>query len=392
MKHTILISLVSLLVVSACNSQRQQGKYQSYYKDSFQEEYLNGPVKTIKGVRIYLFDRKSISRDSMDLYGSGMRQAILGGTIGYIEFDKYGIKRKWYGLDSVQEALWPPEKTRSRKKIGGFRYASIYKYFEEDQQIKATYKQEMPIQKFVFNPYRVHLNNYFYRLYHFVVKKDSTAKEHTRAFRYQLNNDGTVHKEIGLTFWDHDLNGIKDRETTRYTATYNYNNKGQLISKNFDISSVPILPDHDGQGVDFTNSEEYEPYEEYTYDESGNFTSVYMYTYEDPEKRRMVFSEEYRYNDQNKLIWMRRRATPISLMVSKHMRRTNVFEFNDKGRVKKIIAYDNDEKTIHATYSIKYWDYDAYDNWTKCYFYFGDEKEPFAEVNRIIEYYKEEKE
>ena len=385
MKQLLYISIVVLLLLS-CSSPKQKGKYASYYKESFQEEFLKGPVKTTKGVLTYLVNTEETPKDSMHLYSAAIFLDIYGGSAGYKEYDKYGTIRKWYGLDSLQQPLLGPDQTRIVRKKGN-RYIHIYTYFEEDIQKKIQYKQQTPIKKYVFNPYRVYMNTYTYQPYDFKVKKDSTAKELIKAFRYILNSDGTPHQEKSIALWDKNLDGIVDKEIFDYEAIYNYNSEHQLISKNFKISTTSYIPDHFTKGVDFTMTD-YEPYETYTYDVAGNLTSVFMYTYEDPEKRKMVFSEEYKYNDQHKLVWMRRRATPITMMGNKHMRRTNVFEFNSKGQVAKIIAYENDEKTIHATYAIRYSDYDNYDNWKHCEFYLNDREKPYAEVNRIIEYYK----
>ena len=189
-------------------------------------------------------------------------------------------------------------------------YVYIEKYFKDDVTKKLEYRQQFPLKKHVFNPYRVHLNYYSYQPYYFYVKKDSTAKRQTRAYRYRLNSDGLIKQEIGVTLWDRNLDDTIEEEKVRYKANYNYNEKNQLISKNYtELGHVPGLPDHD---VQFYDTGYKTPFEEYTYDERGNLTSFRLYTDEDKSKRRIVAKEEYKYNEQNNLIWKRKWATFVT--------------------------------------------------------------------------------
>ena len=60
----------------------------------------------------------------------------------------------------------------------------------------------------------------------------------------------------------------------------------------------------------------------------------------------------------------------------------------NKQEVVKVISYENDEKTVHATYNLKYSGHDTYDNWTQCYLYLNNSKKPYGESNRILNYYE----
>ena len=75
------------------------------------------------------------------------------------------------------------------------------------------------------------------------------------------------------------------------------------MKKRVRVRVFHLFPDY---GLDFSMTN-YKPYEEYTYDEAGNLTSVYVYTFQDPTKHALVFSEEYKYDANNNLIWLRRR-------------------------------------------------------------------------------------
>lgn len=385
MKHTVAFSLLSLLIFSSCTSQQQKEKYASYFKNTWQEQYLNGPVKMQRQVCDFYKPWETIPKDSLQMFKAGF-SVLPVGDFGYREFDSLGITTKFHPLIGRLNLSVPYDSAVVKHKEGNI-YVYIEKYFKDDVTKKVEYRQQFPIKKHVFNPYRVHLNYYSYQPYHFYVKKDSTAKMITKAYRYELNSKGAIKQEIGVTLWDRNLDDTIEEEKVRYKANYNYNEKNQLISKNYsELARVPYFPDHDAEFYDTGYKTDFEAY---TYDERGNLTSFRLYTDEDKSKRRIVAKEEYKYNEQNNLIWKRKWAT---FVYGNHFKLINDLEFNEKGEVAKVTTFENDGKTVHLWYRFEYFGYDEYDNWTGFFVYLKDSKEPFAEVNRIIEYYKEEKE
>ena len=65
MKHTVAFSLLSLLIFSSCTSQQQKEKYASYFKNTWQEQYLNGPVKMQRQVCDFYKPWETIPKDSL---------------------------------------------------------------------------------------------------------------------------------------------------------------------------------------------------------------------------------------------------------------------------------------------------------------------------------------
>jgi YD repeat-containing protein len=191
--------------------------------------------------------------------------------------------------------------------------------------------------------------------------------------------------------WDIDLDSKIDMTEHYYTVDYVYNDKDQLIKKVFKLQLKTYTDSYDLPDHDLTIEKTKEtPIETYTYDDAGNLTSVY--TYLNPEKTVLAYSEDYFYNDNNQLVrLLRRKATGMMGAFNRHFKRLNEFFFNDKGDVIQINSYENDEKTIHATYFYEYSGYDKYDNWTHMEMRIKDvpTKEPTMVADRIIEYYEE---
>jgi hypothetical protein len=223
-----------------------------------------------------------------------------------------------------------------------------------------------------------------------MVKKDSSYKEVNHEYTYDFNSNRIL-KESSYSVFDHNLDGIPDKEVPNYFASYIYNNKDQLVSKTFDMSKTwwgegVLMPDHNLQ----LEGGKETPIETYTYDAVGNLTSVY--TYANAAKTVLVHTEDYFYNNNNQLVrLLRRKATGMMGAFNRHFKRLNEFFFNDKGDVIQINSYENDEKTIHATYFYEYSGYDKYYNWTHMEMRIKDvpTKEPTMVADRIIEYYEE---
>lgn len=383
-KQLYILVLVSIsLIQIACKSNKIQGEYSSHYQEVKRKYFFNGPVHNSRSIfMIYDEAKIEISEDSILLYEAIFKIDAIE-NLGYKEFTKEGMQLKHYPLyDSINQTLAHDTLVLVSKK--GYKIRAFKKeYFPKDVAKKLRYKQQFLIKKHVFNPYRVYFNKRTVEPYKVVVKKDSTYKEQTYTYSYKLNKNGTMHQETGKILWDRDLDGVTDKETITFIATYNYNDKNQLVSKDFEFG--PLLSKYPDHGLDFYDTS-YLPKEEYTYDAAGNLTSVYTYTTYEGQKVGLVFSEDYTYDENNNLIKLKRRASG-GLSINRHFKRTNEFFFNEKEEVVKVISYENDEKTVHATYKMEYLGHDIYDNWTKCYHYLNGSKKPYGETNRKFEYY-----
>lgn len=377
---TITLFLIPMLLV-CCKAKTISTRGQSYHNELRDHYHLNGPVKISRAFE-KLYDQDNLNDKEIQLYLVPNR--FVGFGYGsYLEFDRNGTKIKRHGIrDSIYQSL-PNDTIVMKSKRGRKIRMYVYEHFSKDIEEKMKYRQEYPIRKHVFNPYRVYLNTRSYEPYEVFVEKDSSYRKQTEVYEYKLNDDGTIHKGIGKTFWDKNLDNKIDKEAINFIATYHYNKKKQLAKKTFEFVGFPDYPDHD---LEFWGTGKI-PQEEYTYDEKGNLTSVYTYTVKNGKKTGLVFSEDYTYDDNDNLIRLKRRASG-GLSFNKDFKRVNELYFNKNQEVIKLISYENDEKTVHATYKFKYLNHDKYNNWLKCYHYLNDEEKPYAEVNRVFEYYK----
>ncbi|WP_440879553.1 hypothetical protein [Tenacibaculum sp. C7A-26P2] len=82
MKHTVAFSLLSLLIFSSCTSQQQKGKYASYFKNTWQEQYLNGPVKMQRQVFNYAKSKDNLPKDSLYMFNAVFTVLPVGNS-GY---------------------------------------------------------------------------------------------------------------------------------------------------------------------------------------------------------------------------------------------------------------------------------------------------------------------
>ena len=112
---------------------------------------------------------ETMPKYSLQMFKAGF-SVLPVGDFGYREFDSLGIRNKFHGLGGNIN-LSMPHDTAVVKHKDGNEYIYKRKYFKKDIEKKRLYKQEHPIKKHVFNPYRVHLNYYSYQPYHFYVKK-----------------------------------------------------------------------------------------------------------------------------------------------------------------------------------------------------------------------------
>jgi len=385
--YFILISSLCLLI--ACSAPKvSTGKYASIYKDTESEHHLSGPVKIVRS-QMDIYDLESPEfQKNYSLYMTPYGKLSIIGLLGYYKFDRNGIRMASYILrDSLTEPF-PAKGTKDKKTLLKIR---LDVQDTEDIKKKIQFKQNLQPKKFVFNPYRVRYKNWGYTLSNVIVKKDSSYKELTYSYKYILNSNGTIHQEICKELWDKNLDGIVDEKKHNYIAIYHYNDKQQLIRKMYD--AIPYLWYEDHDHLKFESSF---PLEEYTYDEAGNLATVTVNSMVKRSGKVLkeivgYHEEKYFYDENNQLIHKKVDSGHGGGFMNKDWKFYNEFFFTDKQELSKLVSYENDKKTVYATYYLKYKGHDSYDNWTKCYFYFGDEKEPYAEVNRIIEYYKEGK-
>ncbi|MGG6232347.1 hypothetical protein [Tenacibaculum sp. SDUM215027] len=376
----IWVAVLMLSFFYSCTSPKiSTGKYASYYKNSERDYFYNGPVKvTRSSIKIYKI-KDSTFREKYSLYATPYSKLKVIALFGYHKFDKNGIKQVFFAFDSLTQPF-PTGEVKDKRTL-----ARMSKFIQDpvDIKFKLQFKQNLLIKKFVFNPYRVHYINRHYDFYDVIIKKDSSYKRSANAYNYVLNKNGTIHQEKQISIWDNDLDGVIDEKSSGYTATYHYNEKNQLVKKTFNFEDYPYFPDH--SLVNWYRGAE--PHEEYTYDDAGNLTSVRTTDFRRNGKERFTrFLEKYSYNKNNQLIHKKRWAAG-GYSFNKDWKAYNEFFYTNKQEVAKVVAYENDEETVYATYRMEYFGHDEYDNWTKCYFYLNDEEKPYAEVNRIIEYY-----
>ena len=383
MKKKLIFILGIVITMVACKTKAPVTMYSSYYKKAVQRYYFKGPVK--KSRQYYnLYNRDSLLKNKRIYLYNAVNSRTIFGWGGYTEFDKYKTEVKRHSIRDYLSQTLLHDTMVVRSKKGPLIRVYKYAYFDENFDEKRTYKQHTPIKKHVFNPYRVYFNIRTYEPFEVIVQKDSSYKKQTRAYEYVLNTNNTVHQEIGKTLWDNDLDGRVDEETMTSIATYHYNDKNQLVKKTFEFGRFPEYPDH---SLSFWGTG-YIPQEEYTYDEAGNLTSVNTYLLIDGRKVGRAFGEEYTYDVANNLISKISRTEGGGSM-NKDLKSINELFYNEKEEEVKVIAYEDDGKTIHATYKFEYSGHDTYDNWTQCFHYLNDEKKPYAETTRVFEYYKE---
>lgn len=383
--NTYLYSLFICLLFVACKAQQTDKKqYASIYTD-LQAYKLKGPVKMIRSnfkknyEQLTTKDERKIVSAHFSVY------PIIN---GYFDFDRNGFEKTHYSLrDSINEIHFD---TIYNYGYNYTDYVYRYEYNKNDYKEKLKIKQTLNTPKWVFNPYQLKLNRQSYKAYDVIVKKDSSYKEQQYIYIYKTDATGKIINQIMEHHFDNDLDGVSDSSFQYYTVDYKYNAKNQLVKKVYHLNPK-IFDDryYLDHNLEVSYSKE-TPIEVYTYNDAGNLTSVY--TYLNPQKTVLAYSAEYFYNDSNQLVRLKRRkATGMMGVFNKHFKRLNEFFFNDKGDVIKINSYENDEKTIHATYLYEYKKYDKYGNWLYMQMRIKDipTKDPIKVVNRIIEYYKD---
>lgn len=388
--YCYFIAIASITLLIGCSTPKvSTGKYQSIYKHSESELYLSGPVKTARSkMTLYRENDPEFRKEKYPLYITPYYRLNVIGYTGYYKFDRNGILMAYYILTDSLTEPFPAKETKDEKTL-----LKIRLEVQDTAEIKKKiqFKQNLQPKKFVFNPYRVRYKNLGYNADDMLIEKDSSYKRLAYGYEYVLNGNGTIQQEISKELWDKDLDGVIEKVRDNYTATYSYNDKQQLIRKTYDAIAYLRYEDHNH--LDFDTSF---PLEEYTYDEAGNLATVTVYSMVKRNgeilKEITYHKEKYFYDENNQLIHKKVNSGHGGGFMNKNWKFYNEFFFTDKQEVAKVVSYESDRKTVYATYYLKYEGHDAYNNWTKCYFYFGDEKEPYAEVNRIIEYYKEEKE
>jgi hypothetical protein len=355
--------------------------FYSYEKDT-DKDILLGPVKQIQQFgKINTTNGLNKKDDKFKYYSASFsgRRFNEGGT-GFYKYDTLGMVTWRQSLrDSINQKYYDTLK-KHRMRI------SKYIYNDEDMQNKLQYKQTKKKSRFVHNPYRVKIPASFYQVYKMKVEKDSTYKRITHQYKYYKDDEGKIIKEEYYNLWDKDLNDVIERKDLEYTAIYIYNKKGQLASKEYNLTpkypgSVSI---DDFEFDDIPDS--YNPVIKYKWDDRGNLIKVSTH----PDKDRPTYNhiEKYWYNKKNQLIKMRRvHPSGIIRSYNKHIRNIYDLYFDERSNVIKIESIDDDEKTIHATYLYDYGGYDSYNNWTTSKSYLKGEKKPFIVTKRVIEYY-----
>ena len=245
------------------------------------------------------------------------------------------------------------------------------------------------MSSFIYNPLHIKLNTNSAQGYNLKVKKDSSAFEVGSGYDYVLDEKSKILEEKKIFFIDDNRDGIIDKKDMEYVASYIYDEKNRLVKKKYNIVykyPVSVTIDHD---LEIPHSRGIHPIEEYRYDALGNLTAVYLYKTE--EKESLLFLEEYTYNEKNRLIKLKRINRTDGTLVNKHVRVINELFFNEQGEVSKVVAYNNDDKTVYATRLYTYEGYDRYGNWTLCNKYLDGvlTEVPTSRIYRRFEYYEE---
>ncbi|WP_417874039.1 hypothetical protein, partial [Xanthomarina gelatinilytica] len=113
-----------------------------------------------------------VFRKKYSLYATPYAKLKVIGFPGYITFDENGIEQVSFALDSLTQKL-PTGEIKDKRAL-----ARMSKMIQDsvDVRLKLQFKQNLPIKKFVFNPYRVHYINDHYDFYDVIIKKDSSYK------------------------------------------------------------------------------------------------------------------------------------------------------------------------------------------------------------------------
>ncbi|QTD39038.1 hypothetical protein JL193_07255 [Polaribacter batillariae] len=389
--------LIILLAFNSCSSIPKEKLYSSLYTDVRNKYYLNGPVETIRS-SLELLIKRPKSKDSLRITRNSSIKS--GKTIGFNypgfnRFNKEGflIKRHTF-VDAAKTELDITDTIRRRKKRVTEQFGTyyldvnIYIYFkdlEEKRKIKQTYK---PLKR-VFNPYRVYADSDYYYNYDYRVKKDSSFLESRYGFGYEFKNN-RITKEKKLHIHDYDFKNNLDTNVT-YVTSYKYNKKKQLIAKDYDFKQVFTgFVDHD-LSYDYQRREYGEtPYDLYKYNDQNQLIEVVNYEYKDPEKRNIIFKENYFYNSKGQ------HTKTIRIRGFKILDRyqgafATEFFYNEKEELVKLVKYKRDKlKDVDVTYRMEYSGHDKYDNWLECLLYVNDGTKPIKKYSREITYYPEE--
>ena len=341
---------------------------------------LKGPVKSIKEYATR-YTPKELSEEKKTYYqAAGFIDLFLG--LSFTRYDRNEMKISRQRLLESFDSIYPD--TSYYKRSRSFSYF----YQKEDYKEKKEYiKDAHKLSSFVYNPLEIKLNTTFTTTYSLKVQKDSSSVWKGNGYDYIFDSSSKIQQEQKFYYRDKDRDGIADSKNIFYNADYLYNEKNQLIKKEYKIVykyPTKVSIDH---GIEIPALQDIHPIEEYRYDDVGNLTAVYLY--KTAEKQALLFLEQYTYDEHNKLIKLKRIKRTDGTFVNKHVRVINELFFNDQGEVSKVIAYNNDDKTVYATRLYTYEDYDRFGNWTKCNKYLDGEitKVPTSITYRRFQYY-----
>ena len=117
MKYSVSISLLTLFIFCSCTSQEQTGAFASYYKTTWQDQYLNGPVKTQRQTIVFYKPWETIPKDSLHMFKACFRTLPVG-DLGYREFDRNGLVTKLHSLRGEINLSLPYDAAKVKHKEG----------------------------------------------------------------------------------------------------------------------------------------------------------------------------------------------------------------------------------------------------------------------------------
>jgi hypothetical protein len=375
------IGLTSIILACKAGSVYKKSNITPVLKTTAYEYNLHGPVKSIK--EFTKSNTRELSKEKRAYYAAASFVEMFRG-LSYSKFDENKMitigQRLKGSFDSVYSDTIRLDRNKTKQ----------YFYNKDDYKKKEGYISEVnSLSRYIYNPFQINLNIVYEQSYTLKVEKDSSDLWSGRGFDYIFDKSLKIIEEQQFFYWDKDRDGIIDKKKMDYLAHYTYDEKNQLIRKKYEIVSKTPISVTIGHNVRIPALNNIHPIEEYRYDEKGNLTAVYLYKTE--EKKSLLFLEEYTYNEKNRLIKLKRIDRTDGTLINKHVRVINELFFNEQGEVSKVIAYNNDDKTVYATRLYTYEGYDDYGNWTICNKYLDGviTEVPTSITYRRFEYYNE---
>lgn len=405
--HKIITSLIFIICCNSCKTSKESVTIPRYEND-VKNLALKGKVKSIKSSSQYT--NANLTEKQRDIYANHKN---AGGFDWHnlrfsSNYDTLGRERG--GVLKGGTLLYRHAITGEEKVLYDSLEIDAYSYLydELDFKEKSLYKQPAyPSQ--VFNPYRLKLNRKkINNLFKFYIKKDSSDLTSYYKYTYEFDDNDKVLKEYKIRVhyrqviikYDSISGKLKEYPTndwrkklyrntpdvidTLYIANYSYNDKDQLVERQFNLTSNSQYATTEYIDHDYEAYKRFNTVEKYTYTEEGLLSSVKLYY-----DKAVFFSEEYTYKDKDKIVKIRRVETDIIMPFNKNIRPYKELFFNANGGIEKIIAYKNNFETPIATYYYVYKNFDSQGNWLICHIHLDGSIKPTPTIiaERVITYH-----